>query len=204
MDSLFAKLIVFLSFILGVVTSGSYIDSSISSISLDFNSGDEYPVIYDLYIEHTGREVARFNIESDTPWIFVYKEQEPARKTVEMATGNIVVFKIEVHPEQAIDGSHEKKVTVTAANPATSEEYQTKIITINVNKNVPEATPTLEPTEEPTPTVSVEPFSTVSPTPVLTKRLELTPTPSPETSQPAKTAKSLWLWFWNFVLGPFR
>ena len=211
MDSLFAKLLVFLSLLLGIATGNLYIDSSVSSISLDYNEGDEYPVMYNLDIKNVGPGETRFDIESNTPWIFVYKDYEPARRSVRVPPGNTFSFTVEIHPEQALDGMHEKSVTVNARNPRTSELYETRIFEVNINKNVVAITASPEPTEEPTPTAAVspteiveptpteQPLSTIEPTPIPLISETLTPTPMDEPSTGAR--RSIWFWFWNFVKG---
>ncbi len=210
MDSLFAKLIVFVSLLLGIAMGNLYIGSSISSISLDYNEGDEYPVIYELDIENIGPERAKFDISSDTPWIFVYKEYEPVRTAVDMSPGNIVKFIVEIHPEQASDGVHEKSVTINARHPrVTTELYETRIFEVNINKNVAATTVSPEPTKEPSPTATVSPTGTIEPTPteqplstVITTPTYLinkTPTPTPVYRPSFEARRSIWSWFWSFI-----
>lgn len=200
MDSLFAKLIVFISLLLGFVTGSLYIDSSISSISLDYNEGDEYPVLYNLDIENIGPERAKFDISSDVSWIFVYKDYEPVRKSIDMSPGNVVRFIVEIHPEQAPDGVHEKSVTVIARHPlVTTELYETRVFEVNINKNVVAATVSPELIEDPAPTE--QPLSTIEPTPTLLISKTPTPTPTPTDEPSAGARKSIWFWFWNFIRG---
>lgn len=144
MDSLFAKLIVSVSFLLGIATGSLYIHADLDEINLDFRDGDVSPVIYEVNVENIGPERVRFDILSDTPWIFVYKEYEPVRTSIQVPPGNVVKFIIETHPEQAADGVHEKTVTIRAANPSDSSVYEEKEIPIVIGKNVSTASPSAE------------------------------------------------------------
>jgi hypothetical protein len=199
--------------LLGIATSSLYIGTDISEINLDFKTGDTYPIKYEYRVTNIGSERARFDISSDTPWIFVYKEYEPALIVVELLPGEMVIFIIEVRAEQAPDGVHGKTVTVKAANPLSSENYETVELGINIRKNVDEARVTPELTEEPSPTTTVSPAETVEPTPTEqhlptveptpTSLISKTPTPTPiPMDEPsAGDRRSIWSWFWNFVRG---
>jgi hypothetical protein len=144
MDSLFAKLIVSVSLLLGIATGALYIQADLDEINLDFKDGDSYPVIYEVNVENIGAERARFDILTDTPWIFVYKEYEPVRTSIQVPPGNVVMFIIEVHSEQAADGIHEKMVTIRAANPSDSSVYEEKEIPIVISKNIVISSPSAE------------------------------------------------------------
>ncbi len=199
--------------LLGIATSSLYIGTDISEINLDFKTGDTYPIKYEYRVTNIGPERARFDISSDTPWIFVYKKYEPGRIVLEMLPNETVKWIIEVHAEQAPDGIHEKTVTIKAANPLSSENYETVELDVNINKNVDEAMVTPEVTGEPTPTaiaspgvtveltptVTTSPFSTVEPTP--TSLISKTPTPTPMDEPSAKARRSIWYWFWDLVRG---
>jgi len=213
MDSLFAKFIIFVSMLLGIATGALYIQTDISEINLDFKTGDNYPAKYTYSVKNIGPERARFNISSDTPWIFVYKRYEPVRTIVELLPNETVHFEIEVRTEQAPDGVYNKTVIVNAANPLSSEFYETVELDINIRKNVDEVVispgPTEEPTPtaiaspgvtvEPTPTVTTSPFSTVEPTP--TSFISKTPTPTPMDEPSIGARRSIWYWFWDLVRG---
>jgi hypothetical protein len=208
MDSLFAKLIVALSFLLGIASGSLYVHTDTTELSLEYKDGGSYPIIQTLNVENIGPERARFTISSDTPWIFVYKEYETSRTSVEMSPGNIVNFIIEIHPEQAGDGSHSKEVKITAAHPISSEEYEVKAIAINIDKNVVETiTPevTVEPTVTPGEDVDVSPSPTaiieISPTPAVTFTQTATPIPELDVKEPESKKRSIWLWFWSLIRG---
>ena len=144
MGSLFAKLIVSVSLLLGIAAGNLYIDSSISSINLAYSDGDKYPVIYNLDIENIGPERARFDIESDTPWIFVYKDYELTRRSIQVSPGDTVRFIVEIHPEQAGDGIHNKEVIFRVFNPLDSSLYEERGIPVVINKNVIISSPSAE------------------------------------------------------------
>jgi len=185
--------------LLGLAVGTLYIGTDMTEMNIDFKTGDEYPIKFEYHVQNIGPERARFDISSDTPWIFVYKKYESPKIAVEMLPNETVKWIIEIRAEQAPDGVHKKTVTINAANPLSSENYETVELDININKNVDEPAESPEMTEEPTPTATIGPISTIEPTP--TSFISKTPTPTPMDEPSTGARRSIWYWFWDLVRG---
>lgn len=185
MDSFLAKILISLASILGVFVSGSYIQSGADNLSLDFKTGEQFPIFYSLNVRNIGPQGARFDISSDSPWLFVYREGQPGTNSLTLSDSAVVNFILEIHPERLADGIYESEVLIKAINLQNYEVLDSKTIGIVLNKNVV-PTPTL-PTSSPTPEVEITPTPTAaaspspSPAPVQTPRITA-PAKSPAVS----------------------
>ncbi len=215
--NLFAEISVLFSFILGFVNGFNYIQVGPNSLSFDFKTGDNYPVVYHLNVKNIGPERARFDISSDTPWIFTYREGQPSAMSVDTTPGVAFNFVLEIRAEQAKDGVNESQVLINAVSLRDSSVVETKKISIVLNKNVTPSSvssPSPSPLATETPVYEATPIPTVQPslTPIISPRAggrssTLTPSPTAPTPTPSSepaVRKSIFKPVWLFFRSIFR
>lgn len=184
MNSIFAKIALMFGLILGVAAGPNYIQIFGSDhLNFNFKTGDNFPIIYVLNVTNIGYERSRFDISSNVPWIFVYKENQPSAKSVEMSSGQNVNFVLEIRAEQAADGGNSAVVSVQAVNLSDFSVLERKDINIVLNKNIvvavsPQATPAASPVNTATPSLPPE-TGTALPSPTVSKIASTTQTPKP-------------------------
>ncbi len=171
----------------------TYIQLGTNWVSYDFTTGvSTYPINYNLYTKNIGPQPARFDISSDTSWVFVYREGQTGNTSVQVANESALNFVIEIRAEQAKDGISQALVAVNAVNLQDSTVMDTQTVTVTLSKNVSSPSPSPVPSSSPTPSVSVSPALTPRPTatsqPSPTKIISPAVTSSPPKSPLPKTA----------------
>ncbi len=154
-----------------------YVQLGTSSIIYDFKTGvSAYPIYYYLSTKNIGPQKARFDIISDSPWIFVYREGEPGATSFQLYHESTINFVMEIRAEQPKDGVNRALVTVNAVSNQDYTVIDTKKVEVILNKNIssPSPSPSASPivssspsvSQSPTPTlsISISPSSTLPPT----------------------------------------
>lgn len=192
MDSLFAKLIFFFASILGLVTNPAYIELGAASLNFDYKTGQDPQIIHYLSVKNIGSQKARFVISSSVPWIQLAKEGTGFEKSADLETQTAVNFVLTIQTRDIADGSHNAEIAVDAQSADIfSNPYDSKKITVTVNKNVVPAPETATTT----PSIAVSPSpSAAAVTPTVSPAVPVTPAPKSKiTPPPAKPAVSVTL-----------
>lgn len=159
-----ALLLSLLFYSVSSVLAVSYIELDAYSLDLNFKSGDSYPIIRLVNARNISQERVRFDISSNAPWIFVYREGQPGNISLEVPPGANLNFVLEIHAEQAPDGRNTAQALIKAVSLAGYSTLETAEVNVNLNKNFVPTSPT--PTSVLTPSPSTTPLvSRGQPTP---------------------------------------
>lgn len=191
-SSIFAKLILFLASILGLVTNPVYIELGAASLTFDYKTGQDPQIIRYLSVKNIGSQKARFVISSSVPWISLAREGTGFEKSANLETQTAVNFVLTIQTRDVADGSNNAEITVDAQSADIfSNPYDSKKITVTVNKNVfPTSTPE---------TAVTAPVSTASPvstptaigTPTVSPTILVVATPKPKTTPRSRPIASV-------------
>jgi hypothetical protein len=159
---MFREISMILGMVMSVVNGPSYIGVQTGDISLNWQNGDDTEILYFLPVKNE-YEKARFDIYSDSDWVDVYYEANPNLRSVTINGGNTINFVLEIHPSSIPNGQNRAEIKIDAIKPNDSLVYETKKITLVLNKNVippPTASPEAQNSSGPVP---VPPYSWVPP-----------------------------------------
>ena len=193
MDSLFAKVIFFSSFLLALISGPAYIKIDRNDLSFNFQTGEIFPIYYYLNTQNIGSKKARFEISFDSDWISGYREGTNYT-FVELPPQAYINFVLEIRPERLPDGINKAKVFIKVLDIdslVSQEIVLDKIeVSVTLKKNIvptetpepaliPVSTEILSPTQNP-PTFSPTPAVSLIPLPrILMPKLAKTPIPVP-------------------------
>lgn len=191
MNSFFAKIIFSLASILGLIGSPSYVQLGADSLIYNFKTGDNSPIVYYLTVKNIGPQKARFDVSSNKPWLFVYREGQPGAISVEIFQNAAVNFVLEIHAEQPGDGSNTAEISVNAVDHSSYAVIDSKKVAVTLNKNIKIETVTAAPSVLPSVTLTAgSPVATLTVTPTAIPIITTRSTPTSSARQtPARTIR---------------